>query len=176
MQSRLYHLHQGDHVQVPWKRPWRIWVNKSYASTWWRHQMETFPRYWPIVRGIHRLTVNSPHKGQWRGGLMFSLICAWINGRVNNREAGDLRRHGGHYDVTIMTRKAKSNHNKKRHNKPVCTFHIRDILHLIQRNYGAPFGPPAPHKLERMILQWNLSVTTTSIIKSISCDLFSNVF
>ena len=36
-----------------------------------------FPRYWPFVRGIHRLPVNSPHKGQWRGALMFSLICAW---------------------------------------------------------------------------------------------------
>ena len=35
-----------------------------------------FPIYWPFVRGIHR----SPHKGQWRGALMFSLICAWING------------------------------------------------------------------------------------------------
>ena len=34
-----------------------------------------------------------PHKGQWRGALMFSLICARINGWVNNREAGDLRRH-----------------------------------------------------------------------------------
>ena len=30
------------------------------------------------------------HKGQWRGDLMFSLICAWLNGWVNNREAGDL--------------------------------------------------------------------------------------
>ena len=46
----------------------------------WKH----FPRYWPFVRGIHRSTVNSLHKGQWRGALMFSLICAWINGRVNN--------------------------------------------------------------------------------------------
>ena len=35
-----------------------------------------FPRYWPFVRGIHRLSVDSPHKGQWRGALMFSLICA----------------------------------------------------------------------------------------------------
>ena len=35
------------------------------ASSWWRHQMETFPRYWPFVRGIHRSPVNSPHKGQW---------------------------------------------------------------------------------------------------------------
>ena len=61
-----------------------------------------FPRYWPFVRGIHRWPVNSPHKGQWRGALMFSLIWAWINGRVNNREAGDLRHHRGHYDVTVM--------------------------------------------------------------------------
>ena len=42
-----------------------------------------FPRYWPFVRRIHRSPVNSPHKGQWRGALMFCLICAWINGWVN---------------------------------------------------------------------------------------------
>ena len=64
----------------------------------WKH----FPRYWPFVQGIHRWPVNSPHKGQWRGALMFSLICAWINGWVNNREAGDLRRHRAHYDFTVM--------------------------------------------------------------------------
>ena len=61
-----------------------------------------FPRYWPFERGIHRSPVNSPHKGQWRGALMFSLICTWINGRVNNREAGDLRRHRAHYDVSVI--------------------------------------------------------------------------
>ena len=65
----------------------------------WKH----FPRHWPFVRGIHRSTVNSPHKGQWRGALMFSLICVWINGWVNNREAGDLRRNRSHYDVIIMS-------------------------------------------------------------------------
>ena len=64
----------------------------------WKH----FSRYWPFVRGIHRSPVNSTHKGQWRGALIFSLICAWINGWVNNREAGDLRRHRAHYDVIIM--------------------------------------------------------------------------
>ena len=64
----------------------------------WKH----FPRYWPFLRGIHRSPVNSPHKGQWRGALMFSLICVWINGWVNNGEAGDLRRHRAHYDVTVM--------------------------------------------------------------------------
>ena len=61
-----------------------------------------FPRHWPFVRGIHRWPVNSPHKGLWRRALMFSLICAWIRGWVNNREAGDLRRHRAHCDVTVM--------------------------------------------------------------------------
>ena len=61
-----------------------------------------FPRYCPFVRGIHRSPVNSPHKGQWRGTLMFSLMCARINGWVNNREAGNLRRHRAHYNVTVM--------------------------------------------------------------------------
>ena len=65
----------------------------------WKH----FPCYRPFVRGIDRSPVNSPHKGQWRGALMFSLICAWINGWINNREAGDLRRHRIiHYDVTVI--------------------------------------------------------------------------
>ena len=60
-----------------------------------------FPRYWSFVQGIHRSPVNSPHKGQWRGASMFSLICAWINGCVN-RKAGDLRRHRHHDDVIVM--------------------------------------------------------------------------
>ena len=66
----------------------------------WKH----FPPYWPCVRGIHRLPVNSPHKGQWRGALMIPLIGAWITGWVNNHEGGDLRRHRAHYDVIVMKR------------------------------------------------------------------------
>ena len=64
----------------------------------WKH----FPRNWPFVREIHRSPVNFPHKGQWRGALMFSLIYVWMNDWVNNREAGDLRRQHGHYDVIVM--------------------------------------------------------------------------
>ena len=64
----------------------------------WKH----FPRYWPFLRRIHRSPVNSPHKGQWRGALMFSLIWTWINSWVNNPEAGDLRRHRAHCDVIVM--------------------------------------------------------------------------
>ena len=66
----------------------------------WKH----FPRNWPFVRKIHRSPVNFPHKGQWRGALMFSLIYVWINDWANNREAGDLRRQHGHYDVIVMSR------------------------------------------------------------------------
>ena len=61
-----------------------------------------FPRYWSFVRGIHRSPVISPHKSQWRGALVFSLICTRINGWINNREAGDLRRHRAHYAVTVL--------------------------------------------------------------------------
>ena len=43
-----------------------------------------------------------PHKGQWRRALMFSLICVWINGCVNNGKAGDLRHHRFQYDVIVM--------------------------------------------------------------------------
>ena len=64
----------------------------------WKH----FPRYWPFVWGIHRSPVNSPHKGQWRGALMFSLICARIIGWVKNGEAGDSRHQHAHYDVIVM--------------------------------------------------------------------------
>ena len=74
----------------------RIPISNS-LNAWWRHQMETFPRNWPFVRGIHRSPVNSPHKGQWRRALVFS-----INDWVNNREAGDLRRYRVHYDVIVM--------------------------------------------------------------------------
>ena len=87
-----------------------LWKNAS----WWHGLLATLPnhddvikwkhftRSWLFVWGIHRWPVNSPHKGQWRGALMFSLICTWINGWVDNGEAGDLRSHGADYDVTVM--------------------------------------------------------------------------
>ena len=71
-------------------------------SSWWRHQMETFSALLALCAENSPVPVNSPHKGQWRGALIFSLISVWINGWVNNREAGDLRRYRAHYDVTVM--------------------------------------------------------------------------
>ena len=104
----------------------------------WKH----FLRYRPFVRGIHRSPVNSPHKGQWRRVLMFSLICFWLNDWVNNREAGDLRRHCGHYDVTVMCTsvfcqqlrincKTQNNYNVKVH-----LLRMPAVFHCFFLNFG----------------------------------------
>ena len=81
--------------------PWSLFS----SNPWWRHQMETFSALLALCAGNSPVPVNSPHKCQWRGALMFSLICARINDWVNNREAGDLRRHRGHYGISVMHNK-----------------------------------------------------------------------
>ena len=73
--------------------PWYRTIAGDMFMTWWRHQMETFSALLVLCAGIHRSPVNSPHKGQWRGDLMFSLMWAWTNGWANSRQAGDLRSH-----------------------------------------------------------------------------------
>ena len=97
--------YHGDICPVsPWlgcNDTWQIWpwFTGLYDDVIkWKH----FPRYWTFVQEIRPSLVNSPYKGQWRGALMFSLICAWINAWVNKHEAGDLRRHRTHYDVIVM--------------------------------------------------------------------------
>ena len=109
---RTWHTHSSHgrvtgHLKVnsyTYKSATNPWLSIPHTAWWhdavikWKH----FPRYWPFVWGIHRSQVNSPHKGQWCGALMFSLICTCINGWVNNRKAGDLRRHRAHYDVIVM--------------------------------------------------------------------------
>ena len=73
------------------------WLHSTHDDVFkWKH----FPHYWPFVRGIIWSMVDSPCKGQWRGALMFSLICAWTNGWANK---GDLRQHHAHHDVIVMT-------------------------------------------------------------------------
>ena len=89
----LWH-HCNDPTPCDWCNYWSI--------PWWRHQMETFSALLAICAENSPVPVNSPHKGQWREALMFTLICARINGWVNNREAGDFRRYRAHYDVIVM--------------------------------------------------------------------------
>ena len=84
---------------------WKVFPCHGFIIVHWHDDVikwKHFPRYWPFVRGNHQPTINSPHKGQWRGALMFSLISVWTNGWVNNREPGDMRRYRAHCDVTVM--------------------------------------------------------------------------
>ena len=89
--------------------------------------MEAFSALLPFCAGNSPVPVNSPHKGQWRGALMSSLVCTRINGWVYNGEAGDLRRNRARYDVTVMNKKPS----------------MRLIKHylslLIELTPGAPF-------------------------------------
>ena len=86
---------QGVIYYVGWAGP--------YLSSWWRHQMETFSVLLALCAG------NSPVTGEFlvqrpvtRSFDVFFDLCPGINGWVNNREAGDLRRHRTHCDVIVM--------------------------------------------------------------------------
>ena len=69
-----------------------------HMMTSWKH----FPRYWSFVveftgdRWIPRTKASDA--GLW----CFLWSGPWINDWVNNRGAGDLRRHRAHYDVIVM--------------------------------------------------------------------------
>ena len=56
----------------------------------WKHSL----RYWPFAREF------PTQRPVTRSFDVFFDLC--INGWVNHRKAGDLRRHRGHYDVTQM--------------------------------------------------------------------------
>ena len=114
----------------------------------WNH----FPRYWPSVWDIHRSPVNSPHNGQWRGALMFSLICTWINGWVNNIEVGDLRRHRAHHDVIVVI-------------TPRYTLHCRAswcVNTIRQRQNGRNFWTP---HFKLIFLYYNGSASTHILLR-----------
>ena len=68
------------------------------AFTSWRHQMETFSALLDLCAGNSPVTGESPSQRPVMRSFMFSLICAWTNGLVNIRDAGDLRCHPTHYD------------------------------------------------------------------------------
>ena len=69
--------------------------------------METFSALLTLCAGTSFVTDEFPHEGQWRGALMFQLICAWTKDWVNNEDACYLRRHRAHYDVAVMRRATK---------------------------------------------------------------------
>ena len=121
----------------------------------WKH----FPCYWPFVWGIQRSQVNSPHKGQWGGALMFSLICVWINGWVNNREAGDMKCHRAHCDVIVM---------RIRNSIKIWIYLVWIKLYRLQQNFA---------HITMITLLWhvgNFIVVSTVHFKTEHCIFWSN--
>ena len=74
-------------------------VDNQHLTSWWLHQVESFSTWLALCVGNTPVPVNSLHKGQWCGALMFSLICTWINDWVNNCKTSDLR---GHVIITSL--------------------------------------------------------------------------
>ena len=87
--------HNFTHITA--ELSWYVW-NCHYNDVIMSIISKNFPRCWSFVREIHRLPVNSPHKGQWRGALIFFYLP--LNKRLSKQSWGwDLRRHLAHYDV-----------------------------------------------------------------------------
>ena len=78
------------------------WISYSCLTgspLWWRHQIEIFSALLALCENNPPVTDRFPsHRPVTRSFDVF-FICAW----VNNRDAGGLRRHRSHYDVTVMT-------------------------------------------------------------------------
>ena len=127
-------------INAKWRQYFNVIWPKHGDIIKWTH----FPHYWPFVWGIHRSPMNSPQKGQWRGALMFSLICPWKNCWVNNREAGDLRRHRTHCDVIVMAcHRYSSGFNE------VCNVvSFRDKSGSVKKMF---------HKLTQIVLRYSLA-------------------
>ena len=56
----------------------------------------------PVTAGNSSVPGEFPSHRPVTRSFDVSLICAWTNGSINNQDAGDLRRHRAHYDVTVM--------------------------------------------------------------------------
>ena len=118
--------------------------------------------------------VNSPHKGQWHGTLMFSLISARTNGRANNRDAGDLRRNRVHHNVTVMWQNLHIMHPITNSHSFVMCWFVAIIWPVLSRSmwFIYPYALGLPHvsdcasadgvTLEHMDkIGWYLTTTNT---------------
>ena len=108
----------------------------------WKH----FPRHWPFVRVIHR----------WRGALMFSLICPWTNGWANTRDAGDLRRHRPHYDLTVMFMRSAKSCPGVFHSQINYVWNLANIM--VSNVPADSLDPLGAIKKEYRLCLWNMTV------------------
>ena len=77
------------------------WYTQILLS-WWRHQIETFSVFLANFARNSLVTGEFPAQRPVTRSFDGFFICAWINGWVNNHEAGDLESHRTRYDVTVM--------------------------------------------------------------------------
>ena len=103
-------------------------IPKNFIRPWWRPQMETFSALLVICAGNSPVTGEFPAQRPVTRSFDFSLICAWINGWVNNREAGDLRRHRAHYDVIVM----RCAHLFHHHRTWSCCMNLISVASILQ--------------------------------------------
>ena len=92
----------NSHIQ-----PKDAWCNMLLHGLTWHHWL--FFTHMMTSSNGNSFRVTGPYprwiprtKASGAGLWCFSLICARINGWVNHREAGDLRRHLTHCDVIVM--------------------------------------------------------------------------
>ena len=118
--------------------------------------MENFFVLLAICAGNHPWPVNSSHKGQWCRALMFSLICVWINGWVNNGEAGDLRHDHVHCDVTVMFKASISNRNWDSNgssNSSLKNYSKMPIIYVFVMNRSYFF-----HLIGNQLINWHITI------------------
>ena len=84
------------------RRPWSMGGKRWVSFVMMTSSNGTIFRVTGPLWGEPLVIGGFPHKGSWHDDLVFSLTWAWINGSANNRDAGDLRRHCVHYDVTTL--------------------------------------------------------------------------
>ena len=114
------------------------WITRSwcYKHPWWRHQMERFSRYWLFVRGIHRSPVNSPHKGQWRGALIFFYL------HLNKRLSKHLWSRW--FETPSRSLWRHCNDHKTKHNNTVFVIHrMHSACTLNVTSFLLPLSPVA---------------------------------
>ena len=115
----------------------------GFEFSWWRHQMEKFSALLAICAGNSPVAGEFPAQRPVTRSFDVFFICAWINGWVNNREAGDLRSIRPHYDITVMLSVTGYNIRDKKCNPLTgcckVKFHKKPSINTL-RQYGRQFA------------------------------------
>ena len=94
----------------------------TILPTWWHDQMETSSALLATCAGNSSVPSEFPTQSSVTRSFDGFFLSVWINGWVNNREVGDLRRYRAHYDVTVMNIEHMTNMS----NMPSLTVYLHD--------------------------------------------------